>query len=141
VEWFRSRTTGSNSRTPPTCTPTPNSINRATIARLYGGPSFATPICEPIAPGLPGYQRYCPYTLQPRANGAWSAPNMKRARQLVAESGTTGDHVEVVGSPDEGFIPPATPAHVATVLRKLGYRVHLRLLPIASISQRMWNSF
>jgi YVTN family beta-propeller protein len=116
-------------------------INRATIAQLYGGPSFATPTCEPIASGLPGYQRYCPYTLHPRPNGGWSAPNLARARQLVAESGTSGDRVEVVGTPDEGFIPPATPAYVASVLRELGYHVHLRLLPIASISQRMWNRF
>jgi peptide/nickel transport system substrate-binding protein len=116
-------------------------INRAKIAQLYGGPSFATPICEPIAPGLPGYQRYCPYTLRPRADGAWNAPNLTRARQLVAESGTAGDQVDVVGSPDEGFIPPTAPAYVAGVLRELGYRVHLRLLPIASVSQHMWDSF
>jgi ABC-type transport system substrate-binding protein/DNA-binding SARP family transcriptional activator len=116
-------------------------INRATIAELYGGPSFATPTCQPIAPGLPGYRPYCPYTLHPHADGAWSAPNMARARQLVAESGTTGDRVQVVGSPDEGFIPPTTPAYVAGVLRALGYRVRLRLLPLASITQRMWNSF
>jgi len=116
-------------------------INRAKIAQLYGGPSFATPTCEPIAPGLPGYQRYCPYTLHPRVNGAWSAPDMTRARQLVAQSGTTGDRVEVIGSPDEGFIPPTTAAYVAGVLRDLGYRVRVRLLPIASIPQAMWNSF
>jgi YVTN family beta-propeller protein len=116
-------------------------INRAKIAQLYGGPSFAAPTCQPIAPGLPGYRRYCPYTVQPRADGAWSGPNMTRARQLVAESGTLGDHVTVVGTPDEGFIPPTTPAYVADVLRALGYRVHLRLLPIASVTPAMWASF
>ena len=42
-------------------------IDRAKIAQLYGGSSFATPTCQPIAPGLPGYRRYCPYTLHPRA--------------------------------------------------------------------------
>jgi peptide/nickel transport system substrate-binding protein len=116
-------------------------INRAKIAQLYGGPSFATPICQPIAPGLPGFRRYCPYTLRPRADGVWSAPNLGRARQLVARSGTAGERVDVVGSPDEGFIPPTAPAYVAGVLRELGYRVHLRLLPIASVSQNMWDSF
>jgi ABC-type transport system substrate-binding protein len=48
-------------------------INRATIAELYGAPSFATPTCQPIALGLPGYRPYCPYTLHSRADGAWSA--------------------------------------------------------------------
>jgi YVTN family beta-propeller protein len=93
-------------------------INRAEIARLYGGPSFATPICEPIAPGLPGYKRYCPYTLHPRANGAWSAPDLARARQLVAESGTAGDRVEVVAAPTKGSShrppPPTLRAFCAT---------------------------
>jgi peptide/nickel transport system substrate-binding protein len=49
-------------------------INRNTIARLYGGPSFATPTCQTIAPGLPGYVPYCPYTLDPRAPGPIPVP-------------------------------------------------------------------
>ena len=98
-------------------------INRREIVRLYGGPSFATPTCQPIAPGLPGYRRYCPYTLHPRPDGAWNAPDMARARQLVAQSGTLGERVDVWGSPDEGFVPPTAPAYIAGVLRALGYRV------------------
>ena len=35
-------------------------VNRLKIASLYGGSSFVTPTCQPIAPGLPGYHRYCP---------------------------------------------------------------------------------
>jgi YVTN family beta-propeller protein len=116
-------------------------INRRTIAQLYGGPDFATPTCQVIAPGLPGYRRYCPYTLHPRPSGAWSAPDMARARQLVAQSGTFGERVDVWGSPDEGFIPPATPAYIAGVLRTLGYRVHLHLIPFASITEAMDKRF
>jgi YVTN family beta-propeller protein len=116
-------------------------INRAKIAQLYGGPSFATPTCQPIAPGLPGYRRYCPYTRRPQADGAWSAPNMARARHLIAQSGTSRERVDVWGSPDEGFIPPPTTAYVAGVLRALGYRVHEHLVPIATITQAMWDRF
>ena len=112
-------------------------INRGEIAQLYGGPSFATPTCQPIAPGLPGYRRYCPYTLHPRADGAWSAPDMARARRLVAQSGTLGERVDVWGSPDEGFVPPTTAAYIASVLRALGYRVHLHLVPLATITEAM----
>ena len=114
-------------------------IDRGEIARLYGGPSFATPTCQPIAPGLPGYLRYCPYTLHPSAGGAWGAPDLARARHLVAESGTLGERVDVWGSPDEGFIPPATTAYIASVLRELGYRVHEHLVPIAAITEAMWQ--
>ena len=114
-------------------------IDRGEIVQLYGGPSFATPTCQPIAPGLPGYAPYCPYTLHPSAGGAWSAPDLARARQLVAESGTLGERIDIWGSPDEGFIPPATTAYIASVLRELGYRVHVHLVPIAAITEAMWQ--
>jgi YVTN family beta-propeller protein len=116
-------------------------INRNTIVKLYGGPSFATPTCQPIMPGLPGYQRYCPYTLRPRPDGAWTAPNLARARRLVSESGTRGERVDVWGQSDNAYIPHQVPAYVAGVLRSLGYRVHLHLAPSAAITQAMRTHF
>jgi YVTN family beta-propeller protein len=112
-------------------------INRRTIVQMYGGPSFATPTCQPLAPGLPGYRRYCPYTLHPRPDGAWSAPNLRRARRLVRESATLGERITVSGMNDEPFIPRAVPGYIADVLRSLGYHVRLHLLPGAMISQAM----
>jgi YVTN family beta-propeller protein len=114
-------------------------INRSEIVQLYGGPSFATPTCQPIVPGLPGYIPYCPYTQNPSPAGAWSAPDMARARQLVAASGTRGEQVDMWGVPDEGFIPPATTAYVAGVLRALGYRVRVHLIPAAAITEALWE--
>ena len=89
---------------------------------MYGGPAFATPTCQPLAPGLPGYRRYCPYTSHPSADGAYTGPDLTYAKRLVAQSGTRGEHVTVWGSPDEGYIPPGVAAYVARVLRSLGYR-------------------
>jgi YVTN family beta-propeller protein len=109
-------------------------IDRNAIARMYGGPEFATPTCQPLIPGLPGYERYCPYTSHPSANGAYAGPDLHEAQRLVAESGTRGNHVEVLGSPDEGYVPPQIPAYVARVLRSIGYRTTLRLQPLASIT-------
>src|SRR5207247_6850514 len=63
-------------------------IDRDQVARLYGGLSIATPTCQILPPGLPGYMPYCPYTLHPRHGGRWTSPNLSRARQLVAASGT-----------------------------------------------------
>ena len=108
-------------------------INRATIVRLYGGPGFATPTCQVIAPGLPGYRRYCPYTLHPRADGAWAGPDLARARRLVSAIGTSGERVNVWGASDKALraaqqCPLTSPA----VLRALGYRVRLHLVPFAS---------
>ena len=116
-------------------------IDRAKIVQLYGGPSFATAACQPIVPGLRGYSAYCPYTLRPRPDGAWSAPDMARARQLVSESGTSGERVDVWGSPDEGFVPPGVAAYFASVLRALGYRVRLHLVPYGTITMSMRKGF
>ncbi len=83
-------------------------INRLTIVRLYGGPAFATATCQVIAPGLPGYRRYCPYTLHPRADGAYTGPNLARARRLVAKSGTSGERVALWGV-SSAYVPLAVP--------------------------------
>ncbi|MBV8991046.1 MAG: hypothetical protein JO372_21030 [Solirubrobacterales bacterium] len=116
-------------------------INRATLVNFYGGPSFAIPTCQTIVPGIPGYRRYCPYTLHPRADGAWRAPDMARARRLVKQSGTIGERVVLVGGGQFGYIPPATTGYIAGVLRSLGYRVEVRPIPFASITLAMDRRF
>jgi YVTN family beta-propeller protein len=116
-------------------------IDRARVVQLYGGPDFATPACQPIAPGLRGYSAYCPYTRHPRPDGVWNAPDMTRARQLVRESRTAGERVDVWGSPDEGFVPPGVAGYFASVLRALGYRVRLHLVPFGSITESMRKGF
>jgi YVTN family beta-propeller protein len=114
-------------------------IDRNAIVRMYGGPVFATPACQPLAPGLPGYVRYCPYTLHPSAGGAYSGPDVRQARRLVARSGTRGEHVTVWGSPDEGFVPPRMPFYIASVLRSLGYRTTVRLKPIGQMTEARYS--
>jgi YVTN family beta-propeller protein len=104
-------------------------IDRRKIAEMYGGPTVATPTCQPLLPGLLGYERYCPYTMGPTANGAWTAPNLPLAKKLVDESGTKGDVVTVWGSSDEGTVPPQEAAYVAQVLGSLGYRARLNMVP------------
>ncbi len=115
-------------------------INRRTIVRLYGGPAFATATCQVISPGLPGYRRYCPYTLHPRADGAYTGPDLTRARRLVAESGTSGEHVTLWGV-SSAYVPTTVPRYLAAVLRSLGYRVHLHLIPFARVTRAMWRRF
>jgi peptide/nickel transport system substrate-binding protein len=116
-------------------------IDRYKIAQLYGGPAFAAPTCQPLTPGLPGYRRYCPYTSDASTSGAYAGPDLATARRLVTESGTRGEPVEVLGSTDEGYIPPQVPAYVASVLRALGYRTTLRVAPIATITDAMVARF
>ncbi len=116
-------------------------IDRARIVRMYGGPSAATPTCQPLPPGLLGYRPYCPYTRVPAPDGTWRAPDLERARQLVAASGTSGQLVDVWGATDELGVPRGLPAYVASVLRSLGYRTKLHVVPLASITYAMRRRF
>jgi peptide/nickel transport system substrate-binding protein len=112
-------------------------IDRGRIARMYGGAAVATPICQPLASGLAGYRRYCPYTFRPRANGAWSAPDLARAKRLVAASGTRGRRVDVWAATSQLGIPRGLPAYVARVLRELGYRTRLHAIPLETFSPQL----
>src|SRR5215472_6910073 len=66
-------------------------VDRAEVARLVGLDS--RPTCQLLPPYVPGYERYCPYTLDPSADGAWRAPDLAKARGLIADSGTRGARI------------------------------------------------
>ena len=95
-------------------------IDRNVLVSLYGGSSLARPTCQVLPPGLPGYQPYCPYTLNPGQDGAYTAPRLAVARRLVAASHTEGMRVRVLTDP--GFAPAR---YIVSVLRALGYRASL----------------
>jgi ABC-type transport system substrate-binding protein len=115
-------------------------IDRGAIARMYGGAAIATPHCQPLTPGMPGFRRYCPNTARPVRSGAWSAPNLARARRLVAASGTQGQRIDIWGTTD-GFVPRRVPSYVAALLRSLGYRTKLHLVPHRRITPAMRRRF
>jgi peptide/nickel transport system substrate-binding protein len=109
-------------------------VDRATIVRMYGGPAVATPLCQPLAPGMPGFRRYCPYTVRPRSDGMWAGPDLALSRRLVAASGTRGTRVDVWGTTDSIAVPRELPAYFARVLTSLGYRARLHLIPSPRLS-------
>ena len=80
------------------------------------------PTCQILPPGIPGFQRYCPYTLHPQPSGEWTAPDLDRARRLIAASGTRGAPVTIwEPSNHRGEAPFA-----AALLRSLGYRTRIK---------------
>jgi YVTN family beta-propeller protein len=97
-------------------------VDRAAISGSYG-PGFAQPTCQPRPPGTVGFRRYCPYTAAPSQTGEWRAPDLTRARRLVAASGTQGMSVTVWTYP--GFWEPAAEGAVRA-LAELGYRASIR---------------
>jgi peptide/nickel transport system substrate-binding protein len=91
-------------------------VDRAHIADLLGGTEAASPTCQLLPPGLPGYQPICPFTAAPVPSGAWRAPDLTRARRLVADS--RGMPVAVW---TYDYMYPVA-AYLARVLNELGFR-------------------
>ena len=97
-------------------------VDRAKVVALHGGADLAAPTCQTIPPSLSGHVPYCPYTTNPDSTGIWKAPDLARAKRLVAASGTRGTKVVVWSFPY--FNPEAE--YVVALLRQLGYRASLR---------------
>jgi YVTN family beta-propeller protein len=97
-------------------------VDRAAAVRTSARGAGAQPTCQILPSDFPGFQPYCPYTKDPRSSGAWTAPDLERARRLVAESGTRGAEVTVWVSDSHRREGPL----VARLMRSLGYQARLR---------------
>jgi peptide/nickel transport system substrate-binding protein len=105
-------------------------IDRNKLIDLIGGPLTAQPACQILPPSLPGYQPYCPYTLNPGPGGVWTTPNLAQAEHLVSTSGTRGARVTVLTGAFGTKIPDqATGRYLVSVLDQLGYRASLQVIP------------
>jgi YVTN family beta-propeller protein len=98
--------------------------DRAAAVELVGGSDLAQPTCQILPPNFPGYRPYCPYTANRTPGGAWTAPDLKKARQLVAASGTRGMSVTVWAYTPFKDLGP----YMVKLLRSLGYRASLKLV-------------
>jgi peptide/nickel transport system substrate-binding protein len=99
-------------------------IDRDRVVELSGGRATGQPTCQVLPVGFPGYAPYCPHTAPPTTTGRWTAPDMERARRLVAASGRAGDHV-IVRVPD---FREAVGRYYARLLEDLGFRTTVRVL-------------
>ena len=99
-------------------------LNRGDLVKLYGGPALATPSCQVLPPGMPGYQAYCPYTQNPGTK--WTAPDMAKAKELMAKSGTAGQSVTVITQTIDPY--RAMGVYVQSLLNQLGYRASVKAI-------------
>ncbi len=99
-------------------------INRNALVKLFGGPVLASPVCQILPPGFPGHVDYCPYTKDPGAK--WSAPDMDKAKQLVAESGTAGQKVTVIV--EDTAVARSIGVYLQSVLGELGYDTSVKAI-------------
>lgn len=98
--------------------------DRNALVKIQGGPNLAVPTCQILPPNFPGYKPYCPYTKNPGAK--WTAPDLAKAKQLVAQSGTKGASVKV--NTDTTDIDKALGLYFVGLLNSLGYKASLQAL-------------
>jgi len=77
-------------------------LDRRGLNEALAHPSFSSSPCQLIPYGFPGFRPYCPYTLAPNERGTWTAPDLPRARALIAESGTRGMTVKLASFASPG---------------------------------------
>lgn len=97
-------------------------IDRAAIVKLFGGANLAQPACQILPPGFPSYEAYCPYTKNPGAT--WSAPDLDKAKALVAASGTAGQEVTIIA--EDTVVSRAIGVYLQDVLNSLGYQASVK---------------
>jgi peptide/nickel transport system substrate-binding protein len=93
--------------------------DRAAAVEAAGGGNVAQVTCQILPPSFPGYRPYCPFSASSTNAERWKAPDLAKARALVAASGTRGMKVTVWSWADK----PWPGAYGVKLLRSLGYRV------------------
>src|SRR6185503_11447705 len=71
--------------------------DRSAVAGLRGGTGVTSVTCQVLPPNFPGYEPYCPYTVDPAPGGAgpWKGPDLAAAQRLVTASGTADTRIVV----------------------------------------------
>ena len=98
--------------------------DRNAIVQLWGGPKLAQVTCQILPPDFPSYEPYCPWTKD--GGTTWAAPDMEKAQQLVDASGTKGQKVVIITTPDE--VTTAVSLYFVSLLKQLGYDASTKTL-------------
>jgi peptide/nickel transport system substrate-binding protein len=102
--------------------------DRNALIKVWGGPQAATATCQILPPDFPGYEPYCPYTVQ-AGDGKWHGPDLAKATQLINESGTKGQKIAVICTPDEAS--KAICLYFVSLFKQLGYDSSIKVLSAA----------
>ncbi|MFL5955402.1 MAG: ABC transporter substrate-binding protein [Gaiellaceae bacterium] len=113
-------------------------IDRTKAVVSFGGVEGASATCQILPAGMTSYRPYCPYTRNPTGSGVWTAPDLARARKLVASSGTRGQKVLVWTGPKPFQL--ATGKLAVATLERLGYRAALKIVPGDNYWSKVQNS-
>jgi YVTN family beta-propeller protein len=87
--------------------------------------------CQLLPKNVVGYIPYCPYTKSPNPAGVWTGPDLAKAKELVARSGTAGQQVIVWTQEGTGFGVEQRQARapiIVSALKAIGYRAKIEVL-------------
>jgi YVTN family beta-propeller protein len=119
-----------------------DAVDRTKIAAILGQDS--RPTCQLLPPYIPGYRPYCPYTSDANAAGVWRAPDLAKARALIAASRTRGARITVwsQGAPPiiTSSAADAISRYLVALLDRLGYRATLKIVALSDTSYQPWDS-
>jgi peptide/nickel transport system substrate-binding protein len=104
-------------------------LDRRALAIFKGGPGAALPLCQVLPEGFPAHVDYCPFTLGADVTHPatrWTAPDLDKARRLVARSGTRGAKVTLLVA-DHSF-SKAMGDYIQSVLNQIGFVASVRAL-------------
>jgi YVTN family beta-propeller protein len=104
-------------------------LDRERVVELAGGINSHRLTCQIFPPNFQGYEPFCPYTIGPES-GAWSAPDVDRARALIEETGAIDERFTVWATPSDPVFPRSVEVmrYVTEVLEELGMRPQLRIV-------------
>jgi YVTN family beta-propeller protein len=113
-------------------------VDRSKLLEFGGGPARAAATCQILPPDFPGWQPYCPYTLNPGPDGTWHGPDLATARRLIAASHTAGSSIRLwnLNLPVTRHIG----GYLVGLLRQLGYRVTVHELSEPQYFSQVSNS-
>ena len=112
-------------------------LDRNEIIRRAGGSRLFQPTCQILPPNFPGYTRYCPYTIHPSKAGSWRAPDLAKARSLIARSGPTGMHVTVLSPTGSDWEGDAR--YTVQLLDSLGYKATRKALSFKALGEHPFS--
>lgn len=99
-------------------------VDRDRVVELFGGSDQARLTCQVLPPSFPGYEPYCPYTVDPGPGGEWTDPDFGKAQDLIRRAGVKkGTKVEVWGFPlITGGVGLKVSLYFTELLNDLGFR-------------------
>jgi peptide/nickel transport system substrate-binding protein len=117
-------------------------LDRDRVVQIFGGEGTGLPTCQQLPPNFPGYEPYCPYTMDPgpEGEGSWTAPDLEEAQRIVRSSGTAGMRVVLEFTPASGPQEALLGDYIVELLDELGYRGGARPIPYGKY-QSLGNEF